>query len=161
MRSPALGILSRLARKLNLVSRCELTLNSKLRYLFDAAIGSCLPGRMTVYRQYRMHDDTSVALRGNSTDTKVFAEIFLDRTYSPYAKAVDRKAPIILIDLGANIGLSVIALARELRPLGIVAVEPDAGNVAMLEENLLLAKLADRCATVQAFAGVERGFAEL
>jgi FkbM family methyltransferase len=161
VRIPALGILSRLARKINLVARCELALSSKLRYLFDAAVGSFLPGTMTICRKYRMRDDTSVVLRENSTDIKVFEEIFLEKIYSPYAKAIDQGAPAILIDLGANIGLSAIALARELRPLAMVAVEPDGGNFAMLEENLRLAKLADRCATVQAFAGVERGFAKL
>lgn len=156
-----LGLLSRLARKINLVAHCELALGSKLRYLFNVAIGSFLPGTMTMRREYRMRDDTSVVLRQNSTDIKVFEEIFLERIYSPYAKVADGKAPAILIDLGANIGLSVIALARELRPLAMVAVEPDGGNFAMLKENLRLARLAERCATVQAFAGVERGFAEL
>jgi len=166
MRIPAFGILSRLARKINLVAHCELALGSKLSYLFNVAIGSFLPGTMTMCREsmcreYKMRDDTSVVLRSNSTDTKVFEEIFLDKTYSSHVKAVEQEAPIILIDLGANIGLSVIALARALRPLAMVAVEPDGGNFAMLQENLRLAKLADRCATVQAFAGVERGFAEL
>lgn len=166
MRIPALGLLSRRARKISLVARCELALSSKLRYLFDVAIGSFLPGMMTVgresmCREYRMRDDTSVVLRKNSTDIKVFEEIFLERIYSSYAKTVGQNAPAILIDLGANIGLSVIALARALRPLAVVAVEPDGGNFAMLKENLRLTRLAERCATVQAFAGVERGFAAL
>jgi FkbM family methyltransferase len=161
MRIPALGLLSRRARKISLVARCELALSSKLRYLFDAAVGSFLPGTMTLRQAYRMQDDTSVVLRGNSTDMKVFEEIFLERIYSSYAKAVGQNAPAILIDLGANIGLSVIALASALRPLAVVAVEPDGGNFAMLKENLRLAKLPDRCVTVQAFAGVERGFAQL
>jgi FkbM family methyltransferase len=45
--------------------------------------------------------------------------------------------------------------------VAIVAVEPDHGNFAMLRENLRLAGLADQCAAVRAFAGVEEGFAEL
>lgn len=161
VRIPALGIVSRLARKINRVAHCELSLNSKFRYLFDVAIGPCLPRTTTMRREYRMRDATSLVLRENSTDRKVFEEIFLERTYATHAKAADHKVPAILIDLGANIGLSVIALARALRPLAMVAVEPDGGNFAMLEENLRLAKLTERCATVQAFAGVERGFAEL
>jgi FkbM family methyltransferase len=67
----------------------------------------------------------------------------------------------VLVDLGANIGLSAVALARELQPVAIVAVEPDRGNFAMLRENIRLAGLADQCAAVQAFAGVEPGFAAL
>jgi hypothetical protein len=102
-----------------------------------------------------------VVLRESSTDGKVFEEIFIEKTYTPHARAFARKAPVLLIDLGANIGLSAIALARELRPVAMVAVEPDQGNFAMLEENLRRAKLTARCTAVQAFAGVARGFAEL
>jgi len=56
---------------------------------------------------------------------------------------------------------SAIALARQLRPNGIVAVEPDPANFALLQQNLRLAGLTERCKAIQAFAGAERGFAEL
>ncbi len=100
-------------------------------------------------------------LRKNSTDEKVFDEIFIQKAYAPYAKAARQIAPQVLVDLGANIGLSVIALARELRPEAIIAVEPDCRNFSMLQENLRRAGLTNRCRAIQAFAGAERGFAEL
>ena len=154
-------------RKLRRIAACDLAPASKLRYGLDLAAQSFLPFARrntpgeTGYREYRMRGGTSVVLRENSTDGKVFEEIFVEDTYTPHAKAIARNAPIILIDLGANIGLSAIALARELHPLAIVAVEPDRGAFAMLRENIRLAGLADQCAAMQAFAGVEKGFAEL
>jgi len=148
-------------RKIRRVAACDLLLASKFRYLLDLEAGFFFPATLKGYREYRMQGDISVALRENSTDGKVFEEIFIEKTYAPHARAVPRKAPVILIDLGANIGLSAIALARELQPLAIVAVEPDRGNFALLRENLRRAKLEERYAALQAFAGVERGFAEL
>jgi FkbM family methyltransferase len=148
-------------RKIRRVAACDLVLTSKFRYLLDLEAGFFFPATLKGYREYRMQGDISVALRENSTDGKVFEEIFIEKTYAPHVQAIPRKAPVILIDLGANIGLSAIALARELQPVSIVAVEPDRGNFALLQENLRRAKLEERYAAVQAFAGVERGFAEL
>ena len=149
-------------RKLRRIAECELVLASKFRYGFDLAAASLLRRSSAAgYREYRMRGGTSVVLRRNSTDGKVFEEVFVENAYTAYAKNIARGAPIVLIDLGANIGLSAIALARELRPVAIVAVEPDRGNFAMLRENIRLAGLADKCAAVQAFAGAERGFAAL
>lgn len=70
-----------------------------------------------------------------------------------YAKAIPRRGAAVLIDLGANVGLSAIALARELEPLAIVAVQPDRGNFEMLQENLRRAKAVD---AVHSIIGLER-----
>jgi FkbM family methyltransferase len=156
--------LRRRYRKLRRIAECDLTLASKIHYGFDLAVEALLGRRgpaATGTREYQMRGGTSVVLRRNSTDRKVFEEIFVEHAYTPYAKAIARNAPILLVDLGANIGLSAVALARELQPVAIVAVEPDRGNFALLRENVRRAGLADQCAAVQAFAGVEQGFAEL
>jgi FkbM family methyltransferase len=113
-------------------------------------------------RRYRLRGDRSIELRENSTDGNVFEEIFIERVYAPHAAAVPPGAgPLVLIDLGANIGLSAIALARQLHPVRVVAVEPDAANFSMLLENLRRAGLSTRSVALQAFAGAEPGFAEL
>jgi FkbM family methyltransferase len=160
------GILSKLFRKIRLVAASDLAAASKLRYLRDVAIGFLDDSAARKgYREYRLRGGASVILRGvlreNSTDEKVFEEVFMEKVYAPYVEAARQIAPIILVDLGANIGLSVIALARKLRPRAIVAVEPDRGNFSLLQENLRRAGFMDSCMAVQAFAGAERGFAEL
>jgi FkbM family methyltransferase len=157
--------LSKLSRKIRLIAASDLLLADKFRYLLDGAIAFWGRRARNGSREYRLRGGASILLRGipreNSTDEKVFEEVFLQKTYAPFARAASRVAPAILIDLGANIGLSVIALARELQPQVIVAVEPDRGNFTMLQENLRRAGWTDRCVALQAFAGAERGFAEL
>jgi hypothetical protein len=149
------GALPRFIRKVQRVAGSDLVLADKLRYLRDRAIGSLWPAPLGRYREYRIRGSGSVTLRRGSTDEKVFEEIFIEGAYTPYAQAVRRQGPVILIDLGANIGLSVISLARDLRPFAIVAVEPDGGNFGMLQENLRRTGLMEQCTAIQAFAGAE------
>jgi FkbM family methyltransferase len=157
---PATQALSRLIRKILLVAGSELALADKLRYLRDRTIGCSRTNAERGYREYRIGGSV-LLLRERSTDRKVFEEIFIEGAYVRHAKGIPRRGPVVLIDLGANIGLSVISLARALQPLAIVAVEPDGGNFAMLQENLRRAGLQERCTAIRAFAGTERGFAEL
>jgi FkbM family methyltransferase len=152
---------SNLSRKIRLVAVSDLVPADKFRYLRDGAMAFLGPLARNGSREYRLRGGACVILRESSTDQKVFEEVFLQKTYAAYTQAAQQIAPTILIDLGANIGLSVIALARELQPQVIVAVEPDRENFTMLQENLRRAGWTDRCVAVQAFAGAERGFAEL
>ena len=155
--------MTRLVRKIRRVAASDLALASKFRYLRDLAIGSLrhnlrkgLSGISLARRYIRVPARKFDRREGFRRD------FYSEKTYAPYARAQFRRAaPVILIDLGANIGLSVISLARELRPLAIVAVEPDRGNFATLQENLRLAGLQDLCTSIRAFAGTQRGFAEL
>jgi len=116
---------------------------------------------------YRFRDGISVAIRGGTTDSKVFDEMFLERAYGPCVAALPEDlGRAVLIDLGANIGLSALFLAQELAARAlevdqIIAVEPDPDNFRLLSENLRTAGLAARTTAVLAFAGAERGFAEL
>jgi FkbM family methyltransferase len=159
-------LLPRFVRKIRLIAASDLAIMDKFRYLRDLAAQYLNPGaRRTKRRDYRLRNGGSIVLRANSSDAKVFGEIFLEKVYSPYARAYARSAgrstPVILVDLGANIGLSVIALDKELQPQTIVAVEPDSGNFLVLQENLRRTQLTDKCTALRAFAGAERGFAEL
>ena len=160
--------------KLRLIAGCNFTTASTLRYAFDVLVRRLWPRRRRGTRKYHFRGGRAILLRENSTDWNVFAEIFLERVYDKHAAAIPRgSGPVVLIDLGANIGLSTIALAEilgsgrgvseiaEAAGVSIVAVEPDAENFAMLNKNLRLAGLADRAAAVEAFAGAGRGFARL
>lgn len=161
----------RAAARIRLIRCSELSAPSKLRYLLDMIVRRLWPGlrqgRRQGTRRYHLTGQRSIELRENSTDWKVFEEIFLDRVYDAHAAAAQSRltrhgaSPTILIDLGANIGLSVIALARALRPARIVAVEPDAANFRMLVRNLRSAGLSSQTIALNAFAGAEAGFAEL
>jgi FkbM family methyltransferase len=101
-----------------------------------------------------------VWLRGATTDRKVFDEVFLQQVYAPYAAAIGRAdRPPVLVDLGANIGLSALFLHRALEFAQVIAIEPDYGNLQVLRRNLLANRVPVEA--VQAFAGGERGYAQL
>jgi len=148
-------------RKLRLIAASDLAGLDKLRYAVNAR------GRGTGLVRYRLRGGASVALRKGTTDFEVFDEIFVEHAYAPCLRALPASlGRITLIDLGANIGLSSLYVARELgaRALEvteIIAVEPDPGNFRMLSENLRRAGLAHRSTALRAFAGAERAFAEL
>lgn len=71
-----------------------------------------------------------VTLRRNSTDVKVFREVFLFQEYKlPVAE------PRVIVDGGANIGLTSIYFSIRYPGATIYAVEPSESNFASLKEN--------------------------
>lgn len=133
--------------------RSPLAPPDKVRYLRDALFDR--PSS-----SYCLAGGGAVRLRPGTTDRKVFDEVLIDRVYAPALSPLPRGL-LTIVDLGANIGLSTIALLREFPLARAVAVEPDPGNFQLLEENLRAAGLEDRCCTIQGFVGAAAGFAEL
>jgi FkbM family methyltransferase len=148
-------------RKLRLIAQSELRSIDKLRYVMNAF------GHGAGLGTYRLrggmnHVAATIALRKGTTDFKVFDEIFVEQAYAPCVAGLpDNLGPVTLIDLGANIGLSVLFLTRALQVVEIIAVEPDPDNFRLLSENLRRSGLANRSIAVRAFAGAEHAFAEL
>lgn len=81
-------------------------------------------------------------LRGGSSDARTFAQIFLDEQYNLRRldrwpeierryRAPEPGAPLVL-DLGANIGLSALFFTHLFPGARVLAVEPDPGNAARL-----------------------------
>jgi FkbM family methyltransferase len=153
-----------IARKLRLIARSELVGIDKIRYILNESNASGDGAGLVTYRLRggARHAATAVALRKGTTDSKVFDEIFVERAYAPCVAGLPANLGMVtLIDLGANIGLSVLFLARALKVIEIIAVEPDPDNFRMLSENLRRAGLANRSIALRAFAGVETACAEL
>jgi FkbM family methyltransferase len=88
-----------------------------------------------------------ILLRRKSADRIVFFQIFMHREYdaarfeqdrrlsAAYAAALASGTTPLIIDCGANIGLASIFFAGKYPRARIYAIEPDAGNYALLEEN--------------------------
>lgn len=74
-----------------------------------------------------------VYLRRNSSDVKVFREVFLFRSY-----AIKIEPPKTLLDGGANIGLASVFFANLYPHALIIAVEPDEENFRALKRNTAL-----------------------
>jgi FkbM family methyltransferase len=147
---------SRIVRKLRLIAASDLVMVDKLRYLLDPSRQGS--GLFT----YRLRGGRTAMLRKGTTDFKVFDEIFVEQAYAPcIAALVSDLGCVTLLDLGANIGLSVLYIDRALEVDEIIAMEPDPGNFQLLSENLRRNELSNRCLTIRAFAGAKHAFAEL
>ncbi len=145
-------------RKLRLIASSELVGIDKLRYALNHERQRVASAVLT----FRLRGGQSVALRRGTTDFKVFDEIFVERAYAPCVAGLPANlGPVTLIDLGANIGLSVVFLTRALEVVEIIAVEPDPDNFRLLSENLRRTGLANRSTAIRAFAGAEHACAEL
>jgi len=79
------------------------------------------------------HATHPLAYRVGSADLDVFRQIFIDREYSPLC---DMPQVGVVIDCGANVGYSSAFFLSQFPACRVIAIEPDAGNFAMLERNM-------------------------
>lgn len=74
-----------------------------------------------------------VLCRPDTSDLDVFDQIFVGREY----RCLDDAANVgLIIDCGANVGYSSAYLLSRFRNARVIAIEPDAANHALLQENL-------------------------
>lgn len=72
-----------------------------------------------------------ILLRNNTTDVCVFYQVFLAKSYDIFY-GLD---PKVIIDCGANIGLSVLFYKNKFPDAKIIAVEPEISNFELLQKN--------------------------
>lgn len=84
-------------------------------------------------RKIRLRSGRSITYRLNRGDIQSIREVLMDEVYRlPFrADQVD-----VLVDLGANIGLTSLFYSRTLKARSIIAVEPDHSNARLARENL-------------------------
>lgn len=70
-------------------------------------------------------------IRKGTTDLPIFQQIFLSRSYD----IVINYPPQLIIDGGANIGLSAIFFGSRYPDAKVIAIEPEASNFQLLVEN--------------------------
>ena len=89
----------------------------------------------------------TVALRRRTSDLATFQQVFANNEYnlrrlrrwdeiSKLYDALCKNGTPLILDLGANIGLSALYFAKNWPAAHIIAVEPDKENFLMMEENL-------------------------
>lgn len=84
-------------------------------------------------RRIRLSDGTVLTYRADRGDIRAIAETWLARAYDlPVGVAPGG----VILDLGANIGITAVFLARLHQPSTYIAVEPVAGNVELARLNL-------------------------
>jgi FkbM family methyltransferase len=75
----------------------------------------------------------TVYLRENGSDLFTFYEIFIKRVYEG---ALPLRQGAVVVDLGANIGMTALWLATQADAVRVIAVEPEASNFEMLQRNV-------------------------
>jgi FkbM family methyltransferase len=119
-------VLWRLANGLLLMWKTsDLTLRSRLRF----ACGTVGPNAMT---ELRFRDGHLVTLRGGTTDSRVFRHVFVLRQLE-FRDVVD---PTVIVDAGANVGITSIFFTKRFPRAKVIAIEPEPANFVMLERNV-------------------------
>ena len=79
-----------------------------------------------------------ISLRKTGSDWQVFKQIFQYEEYKPVVNAMrlNKINPTLILDLGANIGLTTFYLKKYFPETEIISVEPDENNFICLELNL-------------------------
>jgi FkbM family methyltransferase len=109
--------------------------------LYDRAIlrwpGLPWPGRGRVVGVRPAGLGRPVYVRLGASDLHVVSEIFLHGEYDAVIEALKARGREVrtIVDLGANIGVSVQRWRQVFPGATVVAVEPDAANMAMVERN--------------------------
>jgi FkbM family methyltransferase len=73
-----------------------------------------------------------ITLRLKTSDLATFKDIFVKGQY----EFMPRKPPEVIIDAGANIGLTSLVFANRFPDARIIAVEPESSNYEMLLKNI-------------------------
>lgn len=84
-------------------------------------------------------------LRYQTSDSRVFFQIFIDQEYEGLTDLDD---PKLIIDCGANVGYSALYFLYHYPNAHVIAIEPDADHFRMCEKNL--APFRDRVTLIQA-----------
>lgn len=83
-------------------------------------------------RTVRLRNGVTLTYRLNRGDIQGIREVWYDNVYRlPFQTSIET-----VVDLGANIGLTSVYLAKRYGARCIVAVEPDAANAGLLRRNL-------------------------
>lgn len=91
--------------------------------------------RREARRTIRLRDGIRLRYRLNRGDLQGIREVWIDDCYR---FPIDLGTVGTIVDLGANIGLTSVYLARRYQARRLVAVEPVASNAALVRENLAL-----------------------
>ncbi len=108
---------------------------------------------------------TAVELRSNSSDLSVFEQTFLDNDYNlrrfgrypeicRLFNEIERGKTPLILDCGANIGLSALYFAKNWPSAHVIAVEPDQTNYEMMRRNVAV---HSNIQPVEAAVGAEDG----
>ena len=115
---------------------------SRIRLSMDFALSrlnSVIPsGQRNRLREVRLRGEVKILYRLNKGDLHSIREIWLEEAYRlPFEDPSG-----VFLDLGANIGMTSVWLAKRFSFSQVIAVEPDPGNAALARQNFELNGIA-------------------
>jgi FkbM family methyltransferase len=107
-------------------------------FVLSRFIGLVPMGRRNRVREVHLRRDIKIRYRLNKGDLHSIREIWLDEAYRlPFEDPSG-----VLLDLGANIGMASLWLAKSYPLTHVIAVEPDPNNAALVRQNFELNGIA-------------------
>jgi FkbM family methyltransferase len=101
-------------------------------FVLSRIIGLVPRGQRNRVREVRLRGDIKIRYRLNKGDLHSIREIWFQEIYRlPFDGPSG-----ILLDLGANIGMTSVWLAKKFSFAQVIAVEPDPDNAALVRQNL-------------------------
>jgi FkbM family methyltransferase len=121
----------------------KLRFNSKY-LLLNEAINFFINNNYKVRRTNKylcvQNKETTLFLRPYTSDWKVFKQVMIEEEYMPLVELIRKKNIAedirLIVDVGANIGLTTFFLKKYFKNAEIVAVEPCIANVNCLVKNM-------------------------
>jgi FkbM family methyltransferase len=129
-----------------------------LRIAAEPRRGHLLRGSRKTYSIQLRDFPSPVYVRRGTSDFLVLRDIFEDGEYQQ-SELFELPADSNILDLGGNIGMSVLYFARLCPNARIIGVEPDPDNFAMMTRNCRDLIDARRATLVQAFVAASDGHA--
>lgn len=131
-----LGTVRAISRELAQGLRVSADVRSAARFATDVLLYRALQlgdlPTMNRERTITLHGGTELTYRLNRGDIQGVREVWLDQAYRlPFDLP-----PTVVIDLGANIGLTSLFFAQNYGSDAVVAVEPDSSNARLARANL-------------------------
>lgn len=131
-----MGTIAAIRRESSAAVRISGGRRDALRLIIDVVLYRVLAvahlGRENSPRSFQLHTGRELTYRLNRGDIQSIREVLFDEAYRlPFSLV-----PSVIVDLGANIGLTSLYLASRYRPQVIVAVEAAAENAELARRNL-------------------------
>ena len=132
---------NRLGRKVAVFLRTALyngfanTVRNTMGFLYNNCFrrGDETNAEASTYQLYTHAAQFPLHCRANSSDPKVFYQVFMEQEYSVLKGLEDVR---LIIDCGANVGYSAAYFLSLYPKAKLIAVEPDSANFALLERNM-------------------------
>jgi FkbM family methyltransferase len=135
-------VLSAFVSDLRASFRLAADARSRFRLSMDFALSRLLglvpTGQRNCVREVRLRGDIKIRYRLNKGDLHSIREIWFEEAYRlPFEDPSG-----VLLDLGANIGMTSLWLAKRYPFTQVIAVEPDPNNAVLVRQNLELNGIA-------------------